>query len=79
MHILGLGLHVLIALCFAFHAIRSGQDRYWLFILFMFPLFGSLVYAVAIWIPEMRHSYAGRRLVAGVQRAIELRRDRPLL
>lgn len=75
MPIAGLGLHILIALCFAVHALRTGQDKYWLFILFMFPLFGSLVYAVAIWLPEIRHSYAGRRVVAGVQRALDPGRD----
>ena len=30
----GLGLHVLIAIFFAIHVIRTGQDRYWLFVLF---------------------------------------------
>lgn len=75
MPIAGLGLHILIALCFAVHALRTGQDKYWLFILFMFPLFGSLVYAVAIWLPEVRHSHAGRRVVAGVQRAIDPGRE----
>lgn len=70
-----LGLHVLVALCFAVHAVRSGQDRYWLFILFAFPLLGSLVYAVAIWLPEARHSWAGRQLVRGVQRRLDPTRE----
>ena len=70
-----LGLHVLVALCFAIHAVRSGQDRYWLFILFAFPLLGSLVYAVAIWLPEARHSRAGRQLVRGVQRRLDPTRE----
>lgn len=75
MPIAGLGLHILVALCFAYHAIKTSQDRYWLFILFMFPLLGSLVYAVAIWLPDLRHSHAGRHLVAGVQRAIDPGRE----
>ena len=33
MPIAGLGLHVLTAIFFAAHAIRSGQERYWLWIL----------------------------------------------
>ena len=38
---LGIGLHVLVAVFFAVHAIRSRQQMIWLMILFMFPLLGS--------------------------------------
>ncbi|MGH8083168.1 MAG: tetratricopeptide repeat protein [Lysobacter sp.] len=72
---LGLGLHVLVALCFAVHAVRSGQDRYWLMILFMFPLLGSVVYAFAIWLPEQRHSHHGRALVGNVRRMLDPGRE----
>lgn len=75
MPILGLGLHVLIAICFAIHAVRTGQDRYWLFILFMFPGLGSLVYALAIWLPEVRHSRDAQRLVGGVRRMLDPGRE----
>ena len=64
----------MIALFFAVHAVRSGQDRYWLFILFVFPLLGSVVYAIAIWLPEMRYSHGGRQLVQGVR---NVARSRP--
>lgn len=70
-----LGVHVAIALCFAVHAVRSGQERYWLFILFAFPMLGSVVYAVAIWLPEWRHSHAGRQVVQGVQRRLDPTRE----
>lgn len=72
---LGLGLHVIVALCFAVHAIRSGQDRYWLMILFMFPLLGSVVYAFAIWLPEQRHTRHGRALVGNVRRMLDPGRE----
>lgn len=75
MPIAGLGLHVVIAICFAIHAVRSGQDRYWLFILFAFPLIGSLVYAVAIWLPELRHSRHGRQVVRGVRSMLDPSRE----
>ena len=70
-----LGLHVVIALCFAVHAVRSGQDRYWLFVLFAFPLLGSVVYGVAIWLPEARHSHTGRHIVRGVQKRLDPTRE----
>lgn len=54
MTIFGLGLHILIALFFAIHAIRNGQQLYWLLILFSFPLLGSLVYFFAIYLPSSR-------------------------
>jgi hypothetical protein len=54
MPIFGLGIHVLIALFFAVHAIRSGQQMYWLIILFSFPLLGSIVYFLVIYLPDSR-------------------------
>jgi hypothetical protein len=50
----GLGLHVLIAIFFAVHAVRTGRPIYWLFILFSFPLLGSLVYFVVEYLPGSR-------------------------
>lgn len=55
---IGIGLHVLAAI-FAMHAIRSGQILYWLILLFSFPLLGSVVYFLAIYFPEVRHSRGG--------------------
>jgi hypothetical protein len=75
MPILGLGLHVIIAIFFAMHAVRSGQDRYWLMILFAFPGLGSLVYALMIWLPEMRHSRHGHALVRGVKQVLDPSRE----
>ncbi|ATE70297.1 tetratricopeptide repeat protein [Lysobacter capsici] len=72
---LGLGLHVIVALCFAVHVVRSGQDRYWLMILFMFPLLGSVVYGVAIWLPEQRHTRHGRALAGNVRRLLDPGRE----
>jgi hypothetical protein len=66
MHVLGLGLHILIALICAVHALRTRQPMTWLFVLFAFPLLGSVVYALAVWLPEARSSRGGVR----VQRAV---------
>ncbi len=54
MPIFGLGLHLLIALFFAVHAVRSGREMYWLILLFSFPLLGSAVYFFAIFLPQSR-------------------------
>ncbi|UUZ49232.1 hypothetical protein LP420_01965 [Massilia sp. B-10] len=49
-----MGLHILVALFFAIHAIRNGREMYWLLILFSFPLLGSVVYFFAIYMPTTR-------------------------
>jgi len=51
---LGIGFHVVIALFFAIHVIRTGREMYWLFVLFSFPLLGSVVYFVAVFLPQSR-------------------------
>lgn len=50
----GIGLHIFVAIFFAIHAIRSGRELYWLLILFLFPLLGSLVYFFAVFLPELK-------------------------
>jgi len=67
----GIGLNVLVAIFFAIHVIRTGQDKYWLFILFVFPVLGSVVYGIAIWLPNVRHSRQGQQVVSGVQRLLD--------
>jgi hypothetical protein len=62
MPILGIGLHVIIALFFAIHAMRTNQDRYWFMILFAFPGLGSLIYGLMIWLPDARNSRHGRSI-----------------
>ncbi|MCL2523890.1 MAG: hypothetical protein FWF20_12525 [Betaproteobacteria bacterium] len=70
MPFVGLGLHVLIALYFAVHAVRSGQNTYWLFILFSFPLLGSVVYFFAIYLPDSRLQQGARKAVASAAKAL---------
>lgn len=49
-----IGLHMLVALFFAVHAMRTGQPMYWLWVLFVFLLLGSVVYFFAIYLPNSR-------------------------
>ncbi|TCM71046.1 hypothetical protein EC844_101327 [Acinetobacter calcoaceticus] len=52
--IFGVGVHVLIAVFFAIHAIRHGRPFFWLWILFVFPFLGSVVYFIAEYLPQSR-------------------------
>ncbi|MBV8635408.1 MAG: PLDc N-terminal domain-containing protein [Burkholderiaceae bacterium] len=54
MEIFGIGIHVIVAIFFAIHAMRSGRNMYWLFILFVFPLLGSVVYFFVEYLPGSR-------------------------
>jgi hypothetical protein len=77
MQFFGIGIHVLVALFFAVHAIRTHREIYWLFVLFAFPLLGSIVYFVAVFLPSSRleHSAAkaGRALQASLDPGREVR------
>jgi hypothetical protein len=69
------GLHILIALFCAVHVVRSGQQLYWLFILFAFPLLGSLVYFFAIYLPNSRLQRGAFKAVSAAARAMDPGRD----
>lgn len=71
MPFIGIGLSTIIAIFFAIHAVRSGQNSYWLFILFVFPFLGSIVYCLAVFIPSMRTSRAGYQIESTLRKAID--------
>lgn len=75
MPFIGLGLHMLVALFFAVHVIRSGQQMYWLIILFSFPLLGSIVYFLAVYLPDSRLERGARKAVAAVARSLNPERE----
>jgi hypothetical protein len=71
MYIFGIGIHVLVALFFAVHVIRSGQQMYWLMILFMFPGLGSAVYFIAIYLPNSRLNHGARKVVTAAAKSLD--------
>jgi len=75
MPILGIGLHVLVAIFFAVHAVRSRQQMYWLMILFMFPLLGSVVYFFGVYLPDSRLRHGARKVVSGAVKALDPTRE----
>ena len=48
-----LGAHILIAVACAVHALKTGRQMYWVFILFMFPGLGSVVYVIVEVLPGL--------------------------
>ena len=75
MPVFGLGVHVLIALFFAVHAMRSGQQMYWLIILFSFPLLGSIVYFVVIYLPDSRLDRGIRKATVAAKNVLDPGRE----
>jgi hypothetical protein len=71
----GLGLHILLALFCAVHVVRSGQQLYWLFILFAFPLLGSLVYFFVIYMPNSRLERGALKAVSAAAKALDPTKD----
>lgn len=71
MPILGIGLHVIVAIFFAIHAVRSGRELYWLMILFVFPLLGSVVYFAVVFLPDARLQRGVRRASAAIDQVVQ--------
>lgn len=69
------GLYFGLAIFCAVHAVRTRQNLYWLFILFGFPLLGSLVYFFAIYFPNSRLQRQAMKTVAAAARAIDPNRE----
>lgn len=71
MPFVGLGLHILLALLCAVHVVRTGQQLYWLFILFAFPMLGSLVYLFMIYLPNSRLERGALKAVSAAANALD--------
>ena len=67
--------HLAIAAFFGVHAVRSGQPSYWLFVLFAFPLLGSVVYCVAVYLPQLRYTRGGMKAARAVQNIVDPHRE----
>jgi hypothetical protein len=75
MPLLGLGLHLIVAIFFAVHAVRTGRQMYWLLILFSFPLLGSIVYFAAVFLPHSRLERQARLAGHALQKKLDPGRD----
>ncbi|MGO4333019.1 tetratricopeptide repeat protein [Cupriavidus sp. 2TAF22] len=68
---LGIGFHVIVALYFAVHAVRTQQNMYWLLILFAFPGLGSVVYFFAIYLPSLRQTRGARAATRAIGQLVD--------
>ncbi len=75
MPFVGLGLHIFVAIFFAVHAVRTGRELYWLIILFSFPLFGSIVYFLVVYLPHSRLDRGLRKVTATAMKSLDPGRE----
>jgi hypothetical protein len=75
MPIVGFGLYFALAILCAIHAVRTGQPMYWLMILFGFPILGSIVYFVAVYLPASRLQRGALKAVAAAAKVLDPQRD----
>lgn len=68
-------VHIIIALYFAVHVVRTGQDRYWLYILLLFPFLGSVVYFFAVYLPESRLHHGVRQVAGAAAKVLDPGRE----
>jgi hypothetical protein len=71
MPFLGIGLHLIVAIFFAVHVVKTGKQLYWLLILFSFPLLGSIVYFFAIFLPDSKLERAATKAVNTVAKSLD--------
>lgn len=75
MPIFGIGLSTLFAVFFAIHAIKNNQDRYWIYLLFMFPVVGCLAYFFVCYLPDIRATRTGYEIESLLRKAIDPQRE----
>jgi hypothetical protein len=75
MPFIGLGVHVLVAIFFAVHAMRTGRNLYWLIILFSFPLLGSIVYFLVEYLPQSRLERGVNRAAGAAMKLLDPERE----
>jgi len=68
-------LDIAIAIFFAVHAVRTGRQMYWVFILIIAPFLGSLIYFFAEYLPEVRHSSVARKSARVVKSIVDPNRE----
>jgi len=68
-------LSLAIQFFFIMHAYRSGAPRYWIFIIFAFPVAGCLAYYFLEIFPKSREAYTARKTVRGIVKALDPERD----
>ncbi len=73
--IFGIGLSLVFSILLCVHAVRSGREMYWLFIILAFQPLGGIVYALVAVLPELMGGSTARRLGQAAKHALDPERE----
>lgn len=74
MPILG-GIVLVIQLCFAYHALKTGRPYWWLFVIMGFPVIGSMLYYFVEVFPSTRESRTAEKTVRNIVKSFDPDKD----
>lgn len=74
MPLIGL-VHLALAAFFGVHAVRTGRPSWWLFVLLMAPMLGSIIYFFAEYLPDMRNTRGGMKAVRAIDNIVDPQRE----
>jgi hypothetical protein len=65
------GLVLLIQLCFAYHALKTGRPYWWLFVIMAFPVMGCVLYYFIEVFPNTRESRKAEKAVQALAKSFD--------
>ena len=66
---------LLIQLCFAWHALKSGRQYWWIFVIMGFPVMGCLLYYFIEVFPQSPESRSAQKAARSIARALDPDKD----
>jgi hypothetical protein len=66
-----IGFSLVFAIILCMHAVKTGQQTYWLWIILAFQPLGGVVYLLAIILPELINGSTGRRIGKAAKEALD--------
>lgn len=68
-------LSIILQVAFIIHIVKTGRNTYWIWIVLMLPLAGSLAYLVVELLPELMGSSKGRKTIRKIDSVVNPHRD----
>lgn len=68
---IAVALSLLVQVTCAFHVVRTGRDKYWLFIILFFSVIGCAIYFFVEMLPDLMGGRTGRNLATGAKKIID--------
>lgn len=63
-------LPIALQLLLVIHVVKTGQDRFWIWLLVFLPVAGGLAYLIVVVLPELGQSHQARSVASGLSRAV---------